>query len=517
MNTRNYALAADFLQAGAAGDNAAQTMGLASMLRGAKRHEDLQFANTPTDLVKRAFLLTMDPDLTEAKMEAILSRNALVVFRADDPDDRKKALTAGKKLNSQMARQGNSLDVTIDILLQAFDPKGDGDDATGYREKVQIPGGPTITFFVVKEDGQYKLLDTSDKPNSIALEMLDRIKAGDLNGAKVLLDWIREDQHLSGGDDTLGGPVFPRFWIKGQAADAHKMTLAAAALMVGTKPTAAQGVKLLEDARKGAATDREKTNIEIALAMGYSQLERLCEARWKFGSDLVKEVPESRLAFMTEVEGLIGLKRYDDALALADARLKLLDGDADALQAKMRIEASRGNYVAARGWIQKLIDQGKADASLLNSMAWFALYTGKVDEADVATATKATQMDHDNPAILHTLACVYAETGKTKEAHDLLLRAMDDLNLDEPDDDYWYAFGRIAEQYGERDAAISDYRKLGKAEGGDDNSDVDLAACAEPAEGDGGGWSHGEQVRMSRAETQKKTAGRAEALPAFCC
>jgi hypothetical protein len=39
---------------------------------------------------------------------------------------------------------------------------------------------------------------------------------------------------------------------------------------------------------------------------------------------------------------------------------------------------------------------------------------------------------------------------------------MDDLNLDEPDDDYWYAFGRIAEQYGERETAIADYRKLEK-------------------------------------------------------
>ena len=84
----------------------------------------------------------------------------------------------------------------------------------------------------------------------------------------MLLDWIREDQHLGGGDDTLGGPVFPRFWIKGEAADAHKMTLAAAALMVGTKPTAAQGVTLLEDARKTASTDRDKTNIELALARG---------------------------------------------------------------------------------------------------------------------------------------------------------------------------------------------------------------------------------------------------------
>ncbi len=277
----------------------------------------------------------------------------------------------------------------------------------------------------------------------------------------MLLDWLREDQHLGGGDDTLGGPVFPRFWVKGEAADAQKMTLAAAAILAGTKPTAAQGVKLLEDARKSATTDRERMNIELALAEGYSQLEDYSKLL-EVASDLLKEVPESRSAFMTNVEALIGLKRYDEALALADARLKLLDGDADALQAKMRIEASRGNYVAARGWIQKLVDQGKGDASLLNSMAWFALYTGKVDQADVATATKATQMDQNSPAILHTLACVYAETGKTKEAHDLLLRAMDELNLDEPDDDYWYAFGRIAEQYGERDVAISDYRKLEK-------------------------------------------------------
>jgi hypothetical protein len=87
-----------------------------------------------------------------------------------------------------------------------------------------------------------------EKPNSIALEMLDRIKAGDLKGAKALLDWMREDQHLEGGDDPLGGPVFPRFWIKGEAADARKMKLAAAAIMVGTKPTVAQGVRFLRRA-----------------------------------------------------------------------------------------------------------------------------------------------------------------------------------------------------------------------------------------------------------------------------
>ena len=461
MNTRHYALAADFLQAGASGDNAAQTMGLASLLREAKHHEDLQFANTPEDVVKRAFLLTMDPTATLAKMEALTSRNALAVIHAEDPDDLREELDAGKKVNSQLARQGSSLDVTIDLMLQGFDTKGDGDDATGYREKVQIPGGPSLTFFVVKESGQYKVLDSMEKPNAIALEMLDRIKSGDLKGAKVLLDWVREDQHLGGGDDPLGGPIFPRFWIKGQSADARKMALAAASLMVSSKPTAAQGVKILEDAQKSAMTDREKTNIELALLYGYAKLEDYAK-QLPVVKDLLKNAPESQSAFLINVEVLIALHRHEEALALADERLKLLEGDSDALIAKMRVEESRGNYAAARGWGRKLIEQGKGNANLLNSMAWLALFTGTVSQADVDTATKATQMEHDNAHILHTLACLYAEMGKTKEARELLLRAMDELNLDEPNDDYWYAFGRIAEQFGERDVAIADYRRLEK-------------------------------------------------------
>ena len=99
---------------------------------------------------------------------------------------------------------------------------------------------------------------------------------------------------------------------------------------------------------------------------------------------------------------------------------------------------------------------------MLNGLAWDALFTGKVTDDDVATAVKATQLQKDAPDILHTLACLYAETGKTKEAHDLLLRAMDVWNLDEPNDEVWYVLGRIAEQYGERDIAIADYRKLKK-------------------------------------------------------
>ncbi|MGB8259761.1 MAG: transglutaminase domain-containing protein, partial [Terracidiphilus sp.] len=461
MNIRQYQLAADFLEAGANGENAAHDIRLASLLRGAQHHEDLHFADKPEDVVRRAFLLSMDPNVTQATLDSIYSRNAQAVLRAENEEERKKNLEAGKQLNSQLARDDSSLDVTVDIMANGMDPKGEGGDETGYRERAQVPGGSEMTFFVVREDGHYRLLDDTERPNSIGLEMLERIDANKLASAKTLLDWLREDQHLEGGDDPFGGPVFPRFWTKGQAADARRMKLAAGAILVGTRPTAAKGIAVLEEGQKTAVGEREKTNILIGLAEGYSFVNDFAKLE-PVAAALLAQEPLSRQAFLWRVEALMGLNRHDEAIRLADERLKQLDGDQDALLMKMEIEANRGNFTAARAWAQKIVAQGKETAGILNNIAWYALYLPKVEQADIDTAIKSTQLSKEDPHILHTVACLYVETGRIKEAHDLLVRAMDQLNLDEPNDDFWYAFGRIAEQYGERDAALADYRKLKK-------------------------------------------------------
>lgn len=68
-------------------------------------------------------------------------------------------------------------------------------------------------------------------------------------------------------------------------------------------------------------------------------------------------------------------------------------------------------------------------------------------------------------AELHTLACIYANQGKTSEARELLLKAMNAANLSEPNSAVWYGFGANYEQYGVNDAAISGYRKVEKPEG----------------------------------------------------
>ncbi|MGA9039904.1 MAG: DUF3857 domain-containing protein [Terriglobales bacterium] len=461
MNVRKYSLAADLLQAGASGDNAARTMGLASMLRSAKLHEDLHFGSDPRDVAMEFFLLSIDPSLTVEKLNAHISKNAQTVFKNMDPEEIDAVLKVGTQMRRSLARSGASPDVTIDILMESIEPKGDGSDALGYREKLQVPGGKKMTIFVVKEDGQYKILDTSEKPNAIGLEILDRVAAHNLDGAKVLLDWVREDQHLEGGDDPLSGDAFPHFWTKGKEADANQMKLAASAMLTDTKPTAKQGVSILEEAKKSAASDEQKTNINLALLIGYSNL-RDYEKLLAVSSELAKQYPESKRVFFAQSQALDGLGRFDEANDLSQQRLKRIPDDVDAMRMFVMTAIIREDYRAAYDLGQKLVEAGKAEAGDLNGLAWGTLFFKRAEGPDIETAIKATQLDQNNAHILHTLGCLYAEVGKTKDAREVLIQAMDIQNLDEPDTDFWYAFGRIAEQYGERDVAIADYAKVTK-------------------------------------------------------
>ena len=65
------------------------------------------------------------------------------------------------------------------------------------------------------------------------------------------------------------------------------------------------------------------------------------------------------------------------------------------------------------------------------------------------------------------MASLYADVGKTTEARQVLLQAMDVGGLEEPNEESWYVFGRIAEQFGVHDAATADYRRLKAPEAGD--------------------------------------------------
>lgn len=464
MNLRKYSLAADLLQAGASGENTAATMSLATTLRKASFHEQLHFGATPGDLVRKFLLLSLDSDLTIEKLSTLMSKNALIALRKQDVEKQKEGLAAGKHLRSNLARKGTSIDVTLDLLMQMLNVKEDGDDLSGYRERVQMPGGKKLTLFVVKEDGQYKLLDTAEKPDAFGLEVLDRIAANNTAGAATLLNWLRDDHHIEGGDDPLAGEAFPRIWTKPRDPDAQLMRVAAASILVESKATAQQGITILDEARKSANTENDRVNIDLGLLAGSVSTEDYAK-ELAIASALADKYPESRRLFFARSFSLRALGRTQEADQLAAERLKTTPDDLDAMRSLVLNAIARQDLRAAYEGDQRIIQSGRAEASDYNNAAWQTLFFDRDGGPDVDAAIKASQMSPNTPYILHTLGCIYAELGKVKEARDVLLQGMDLQDLDEPDSSYWYAFGRVAEQYGEGEIALADYGRVDRPTG----------------------------------------------------
>ena len=458
-NLRKYPLAADLEEAGASGENASATAAIAAEYRKTVPHEQIAFADDPAGVAMRFNLLESDPDITIDQLRAIVSRNGKTALAV--PDVLNELVKQENRLLSRKARTGEFADVGLDLSLTRAQPRVQGSDSTGYKVTLWPSAGYKTSIYVVKDDGRYKVLATSSYPAGIGLEVLDRVAANDLAAARILLDWLREDYHLGGGDDPLSGEIFPRFWTKGADADAASVRLAAASILVDYEQTAAQGVAILEAGGAAAASDSEKTNILRGLLAGYADTYQYEKALTTCES-LARLHPESKSVFRWQSYQLRALGRFQDADRLAEERLKGIPGDLDAMRAHVESATTSGNYAKAHALDRRIVDEGVVEAMDLNRLAWHSLFTGKVDASDIDAALKATQLSNNNPGILHTLGCVYAEVGKTREAREVLVQAMDSLSLDEPDGNYWYAFGRIAEQYGERTTALAYYARLTK-------------------------------------------------------
>jgi len=459
INLRRYTDGADLEEAGESGDSASETAAYAALYRKTVSHEQMKIADDPSGVALRFEVLTAEPALTLDQLRAISSRNGAKALAISDVLD--ELVKEAKGTISRKARNGEFADVGLDLSLTRAEPKVQGNDATGYKVTLWPSANYKSSRYIVKEDGHYKLLGTSDHPEGVGLEVLDRVAANDLAGARILLDWLREDVHAAGGDDPLAGSDFPRLWTKGRQGDAASIRIAAASLLAEEKETAPLAILILEAAAKSTTSDVQKVYIVHALVAGYGTLEDYAKVL-SACTYLAAQYPDSESLFGGQEFSLLALGRFDDAKALAEERLKRLPGDLTAMRGLVQIDEFRGNYSGAQiGW-QKIIDAGQAEPEDLNGASWNSLYTGKTGPADVENAAKAAQLSNNNTSILHTLGCVYAEVGKTKEAREVLVQSMDELNLDEPDDNYWYAFGRIAEQYGEREAARADYGRVTK-------------------------------------------------------
>jgi tetratricopeptide (TPR) repeat protein len=333
----------------------------------------------------------------------------------------------------------------------------EGDDEHGYRLSLQSPGAATQYFYVLKENGVYKILATGNG-KEVGREVMDRLSKGDRVSPKIMLDFARDRQPLAAGDDPLAGNLFPRFWTKGQDVGEDEMRTAALALIVGTDFTK-QYLPALEAASQKAA-ERQRGAVDLALALAYEKVDDWQQLKMA-AQRLLKAYPRSDRALALFGTACIQLKEWKEAEDAVRDRLVVESDNLAARRLSARLLAAKGDFDQSLAELRKVSEDARATPEDLNLFAWSALFVSKVPADAMEAAERANSVTHDRQfGILHTLACLYAEVGKTVEARALLNKALETSHLAEPNDQLWYGYGRLAELYGQPDAAVAMYKRV---------------------------------------------------------
>jgi len=129
------------------------------------------------------------------------------------------------------------------------------------------------------------------------------------------------------------------------------------------------------------------------------------------------------------------LKRLDEWQTLVQEKIQKNPDELAYLRSAAELATYRGEMEKSREVARGIINEGKANEQDFNQYAWYAVLLQKPSDAETLDfAHRASDLTkNSNRGILHTLACVYAQVGKTSQRREYLLKAMDAAHLGEPD------------------------------------------------------------------------------------
>ena len=458
VRVRMYPRALDLLDAAAAGQSdSSKVRKRIELLHAVRPYEEVLFPESdPRRLVQQLFLHLLDPNAAPEDLFKFVE-----VDPADQKDEARDSARGARLLRRSFDSDEVPEVMAPDLVVSNLQISVDGDDQSGFRIRARIAGSPQ-TMFVAKRPAGYRIVVLDDNSQA-GREVLRLLAANDLKSAKLWLDWEREEITLNSGDDPLGGALFPRFWTRGDDPDPARMKLAALALLA-SKAGIKEHLDFLKDAR-ARAKDADAVRLDLLLAHAATAMKDW-NLLHEVAARLFASNPSSDAALGFVTTSAMFTKDWEMGQKAVTARLARIPDDIAALRVSAELAEGKSDFAQARSILRPLIDKNRAEISDFNQYTWNSLFLGKVSDDDLALMQRAINENSSYPEI-HTLACLYAEVGKTKEARELLLRAMDAAGMDQPDEAIWYGFGRIAEDYGLQSVARSLYQRVNKTEEAD--------------------------------------------------
>jgi transglutaminase-like putative cysteine protease/tetratricopeptide (TPR) repeat protein len=476
---RRYPEAAALIErAGRQSDDAAAQLALADLLRRMRRYEDAApppgsppTPATPETLARQLVILTAAPLADSARLAALFSRESREATTGTSSpvggDAWPQRLAAGSATARRQLRLGElPPDVGLDFTLAALRESVSGDDATGYRVVLSFPlerDARELAVYVVQEEGGYRIAALGDARARLGDQVLRRLRRNDLGGARRWLDWARADADADGRPRSPEEPAdpFPALWPPPPGAPGATDAIAAAdarcAALVLLAPDS-RTLPQLEACRAAAPEPRRRQAFDTALCLAYGDLHRWSEMHAAAGR-LLAAAPGSQAPERLAVRALEELGKWDEVRALGERRLERSADDPWARELLAEAALRRGDPAAAEAPLRQLVASGQATASDYNSLAWLRLQLGRVDAEALDYAQRAAALtDYAQPELLHTLAALYAELGRTPEAYRIVVQAVAARPDGSPAAGDWYVFGRLAESYGLPAAARRYYR-----------------------------------------------------------
>jgi transglutaminase-like putative cysteine protease/tetratricopeptide (TPR) repeat protein len=464
VRVRRYQEGAALMKEGARGQsNESQIMRSADLFSRSKPYTDIDFEETdPRSVIQKLFSGMLTGEMTITQLLSLIYVDPNDSYEAPDQKQFEHMMSM---LRSEIGATGLPLTVAADLAISNMHYTMDGDDAVGYKITIESPGADTQDMYVIKDGTHYKVAAFSANGSDVeelAPLALRAIEKNDLVAARKWLDRARDKIHVNGGDDPLAGSPFPYFWTKGQDADVTTMRTAALVLLP-SKALKGSYLTMLDHARLSAKTEIDRNRLTMVMTYAYSAQEQWADML-PLTEELMKSLPSSVRAFDLATTAYAGLKRFDEWNNLVRSRMLKYSDELEYVRSSANLAAYRGEFGKSRAIIKTIIDKGQANPSDLNSFAWYALFLpGPIEQEAIDEGQRANELTKSsNFSILHTLACVSAQAGKTSEARDLLLKAMDALHLEEPNSVVWLGFALIAERYGVVDAAERMYGRVEK-------------------------------------------------------
>jgi tetratricopeptide (TPR) repeat protein/transglutaminase-like putative cysteine protease len=464
-------------------DNPAALLSMAEVLRHARRHEEIVLPpDRPATPARRLLALSVAGKVDVQQMASLFSRDLAPELLKTGPETQRQVESGLAQARRQLRSEDVPADVALDFALGALQEAVSGDDAEGYRVGLSFPFEKSASGFdvyVVRDGGEYRIAGLGTALSTLGDEALRRAGRGDLAGARKWLDWALEETgggdpggghgDNPGGGDPLSRNPFALLWTKGSAASAGEVRCAAAVL------TALSGEGAQEPSRvrscRDAETDPARRNaFDVALAFNAAQAGRFADLE-EVSRRLLAAHPGSERAAQLAALALTALGRWDEVHALAERRLQSSADDRWARELLVEEALHAGDLDRAEQGLRQVVAGGQATAHDFNQLAWLLLERGRVnDEALDFGQRAATLSDYKQWPYLHTLACLYAEQGRTAEAYRIILQSIGAKPDETPGAEDWYVFGRLAEQYGLPDVARKYYRKVPLPKSPDDEA-----------------------------------------------